>query len=82
VEINNLVATTTRVKVAFSTNLGSLEVQSMVVRNDPGAGFALKFDDALPGTREIVKHILEFVESTVQADADGLRYLAATHETR
>jgi len=82
VEINSILATTTRVKVAFSADSGALEVESTVVRNNPGAGFAVKFDDALPGTRNIVKRILEFVESTVQADADGLRYLAKTHEIR
>jgi diguanylate cyclase (GGDEF)-like protein/putative nucleotidyltransferase with HDIG domain len=82
VEINNFLATTTKVKLAFSTDFGALEVESTVIRNNPGAGFALKFDDALPGTREIVKKILEFVESTVHADADGRRYLATTHETR
>jgi len=82
VEINNLLTTTTRVKVAFPTDSGVLEVESTVVRNNPGVGFAVKFDDALPGTREIVKRILEFVENTVQTDADGLRYLAKRRETR
>ena len=82
VETNTLPATTTRVKVAFSTDLEALEIEAAVVRNNPGVGFGLKFDDAVLGSRETVKQILTFVERTVRADADGLRYLVGMHENR
>jgi len=82
VETNALLATKTKAKVAFSTDFGALEVEGAVVRNNPGVGVAVKFDDASPGNRETVKQILEFVERTVRTDADGLRYLARMHETR
>ena len=82
VETNALLTTTTKVKVAFSTDTGALEVAGAVVRNNPGAGVALQFDDVILGSRQTVKKILAFVESTVRADADGIRYLASMHETR
>ena len=82
VETNTLLATTTKTKVAFSTDCGPVEVEGEVVRNNPGVGVALRFDAALLGNRETVKEILAFVERTVRGDADGLRYLARVQETR
>ena len=80
VKTSTLLPMATRVKVAFSTDRGASVVEGTVVRNDPGDGVALKFDDAVPGTRDTVKKILGFVESTVSTDTDGHRYLARMHK--
>jgi diguanylate cyclase (GGDEF)-like protein/putative nucleotidyltransferase with HDIG domain len=80
VKTSTLLPMATRVNVAFSTDRGASVVEGTVVRNDPGAGVAIKFDDAVPGTRDTVKQILAFVESTVSTDTDGHRYLARMHK--
>jgi len=80
VATNTLVATTTRVRVAFSTGLGVLKAEGAVVRIDPGIGVAIRFDDTVLKGRETVKQILAFVENKVGADPDGLRYLEGIQE--
>ncbi len=76
IETGTLISTATKWNLTFAIDLGSMQVEGIVVRSNPGSGIGIKFSDATLQQREKVKLILEFVERTSGPNQSAQRYLA------
>jgi diguanylate cyclase (GGDEF)-like protein/putative nucleotidyltransferase with HDIG domain len=76
IETGTLISTATKWNLTFAIDLGSMLLEGIVVRSNPGSGIGIKFNDATLQQRERIKLVLEFVERTSGPGQSAQRYLA------
>ncbi len=64
VETSALLPANSKVKVIFSIDDGRLQAAGSVIRTDPGAGIAIRFNDMNREDREKMHKVLEFVHNS------------------
>ena len=81
VQTQALVVVATQCSIKFTTDLGELQVNGVVARNNPGTGIAIRFDDTSLQDRERITLLLRFVESLANHARSGQRYLSSLART-
>jgi diguanylate cyclase (GGDEF)-like protein/putative nucleotidyltransferase with HDIG domain len=66
-ETSVLLPADSKLKLLFSSDNTSLQAQGVVVRNDPGSGIAVKFNEGGREDRAHLQQIMEFVDRTSKA---------------